>query len=131
MNFGIEHIDDYTQDLPWMLRALLQLEKEFVHERWTFHKPIYPETAFYEIVKELQPKLEALIQERGASYTRQLLYKIDISEHQVAKANSLAVDSEFSEVLSKIILKRCLQKVLIRNYYKTCEKDTLGKALGK
>lgn len=131
MNFGIEHIDDYTQDLPWMLRALLQLEKEFAHEQWTFDKPIYPKTAFHEIVKELQPKLDALIQESGASYARQLLYKIDISEQQVAKANFLAVDSEFSEVLSKLILKRCLQKVLIRDYYKTCEKDTLGKALGK
>jgi len=131
MNFGLENIEDYTKDLPWMLKALAQLEKEFLHEQWTFRKPIHPETAFLEIVKELHPKLDALIHQRGSSYTRQLLYKIDLSEHQVAKANFLAPDSEFSEVLSKIVLKRCLQKVLIRNYYKSCEKGTLDEGLEK
>lgn len=131
MNLGLENIEDYTKDLPWMLKALIQLEKEFVHEQWLFRKPIHPETAFREIVNELHPKLDALIHQRGSSYTRQLLYKIDLSEHQVAKANSLAPHSDFSEVLSKLVLKRCLQKVLIRNYYKTCEKGSLDEGMGK
>jgi hypothetical protein len=131
MKLGLEHIEDYTQDLSWMLKALVQLEKEFVLEQWTFKIPVNPETAFQQIVEALHPKLDELIRLRGASFTKQLLYKIDLSESQVAKANSLAQDVEFSEVLAKLILKRCLQKVLIRNYYKDYEKGILDEGLGR
>jgi hypothetical protein len=129
MDFGLQNIEDYTKDLNWMLKALSQLEKEFLVENWTFRRPVNPETAFEEIVLQLQPKLADLLEQRGDSYCKQLLYTIDLSESQVAKAASLEVDSNFSEVLTKLIIRRCLQKVLIRNYYKSPEKDALGSSL--
>jgi len=129
MDFGLQNIEDYTKDLAWMLKALEQLEKEFQVEHWTFRKPIHSTTAFEDISLQLHPKLKDLILRRGDTYCKQLLYTIDISENQVAKAAALEVDADFSEVLTKLIIRRCLQKVLIRNYYKSPEKDALGNSL--
>jgi len=129
MDFGLQNIEDYTKDLAWVLKAVEQLEKEFQSEKWIFRKPLHPETAFKDIVLQLQPSLKALIDRTGHDYCKQLLYKIDISERQIAKAVALEPDLDFSEVLAKLILRRCLQKVLIKNYYKTCEKDTPDKGL--
>lgn len=129
MDFGLQNIEDYTKDFVWMLKALEQLEKEFQIENWIFQKPLNPTTAFEEIVLQLHPKLDELIEQRGDGYCKQLLYTIDISENQIAKAVALEVDAEFSEVLTKLIIRRCLQKVLIRNYYISPEKDALGNSL--
>ncbi len=129
MDFGLQNIEDYTKDLVWVLKAVEQLEKEFQSEKWIFRKPVHSETAFKDIVLQLQPELKELIGRRGDDYFKQLLYKIDVSESQVAKAVALESDVDFSEVLAKLILRRCLQKVLIKNYYKICEKDTPDKGL--
>ncbi len=129
MNFELQNIEDYTRDLPWMLKALVQLEKEFYGQDWDFIKPVNSETAFTEISKQLHPKLSAVISEKGDSYIKHLLYTIDISESQVAKAAALEVDLDFTLLLTKLIIRRCLQKVLIRNYYKSPEKFALGNSL--
>jgi hypothetical protein len=129
MNFELQNIDDYTKNLVWMLKALVQIEKEFSTEDWLFIKPEHPETAFTEICEQLYPKLANAISEKGDHYTKHLLYTIDISESQVAKAVALEVDLDFSLLLTKLIVRRCLQKVLIRNYYKSPEKFALGNSL--
>ena len=129
MDFGLQNIEDYSKDLVWMLKALEQLEKEFQTEKWTFLKPLHPETAFNDIVIQLQPRLKELIDRRGDVYCKQLLYKIDVSQRQIAKATALEPDTDFKQVLSKLVISRCLQKVLIRNYYKSCEKETLDNSL--
>ena len=74
MNFELQNIEDYTKDLPWMLKALVQLEKEFYSDGWHFIKPVLPETAFAEICKQLYPKLDACISQKGDEYTKHLLY---------------------------------------------------------
>ena len=50
MDFGLQNIEDYTRNLSWMLKALEQLEKEFHSEKWSFEKPIHPDTAFNALV---------------------------------------------------------------------------------
>ena len=129
MDFGLQNIEDYSKNLVWMLKALQQLEKEFQTEKWTFLKPLHPETAFNDIVVQLQPRLKELIDRRGDIYCKQFLYKIDVSQRQIAKATALEPDTDFTQVLSKLVISRCLQKVLIRNYYKSCEKETLYNSL--
>lgn len=129
MDFGLQNIEDYTKDLHWMLQATAQLEKEFSQYKWEFVRPIQAETAFSDLEKQLFPKLRSQIALKGDSYCKQLLYRIDISESQVAKAMALEQDKDFTEILTKLIIRRCLQKVLIRNYYKSQEKDALGNCL--
>ena len=129
MDLDLENIEDYTRDLGWMLKALEQLEREFRGEMWTFEKPEEARYAFTTIIFQLEPRLKDLIARRGDAYFQQLLYKIDVSEDQIVKAISSELDAEFSKVVSILILKRCLQKVLMRNCHKLYEKDTPDKAL--
>ena len=129
MNFELQNIEDYTKDLVWMLKATIQVEKEFCVENWVLIKPINAQTAFEDIAVQVHKKLANLIKLKGDSFVKHLLYTIDISEAQVAKALVLEVDIEFSRLLAKLIVRRCRQKVLIRNYYKSPEKFALGNSL--
>lgn len=129
MNLDLKNIEDYTKDLFWVLKALEQLEKEFQSETWHFQKPNRPESAFYEIASQLHPRLTDLLHHKGSEYIKHYLYQIDLSEYQVKKAVALTENEDFAQVLANLILKRCLQKVLIRNYYKAQEKVSSGKGL--
>ena len=128
---GLEHknISVYSKDLHWMLKAVAQLEKEFESEEWVFIKPSEPQKVFDDVVFQLEPKLKDLVDRRGLFYCKQILYKIDVSESQVAQAIALEKDVQFFRVLAKLILYRCLQKVLIRNYFKSYEKESFYKGL--
>src|SRR5688572_23806820 len=46
-----------------------------------------------------------------------LLYKIDISENQLAKYESGSPAQSFEEVLSEIIIKRVLQKIILKKHF--------------
>ena len=129
MDVSLQNIDDYTKDLSWMLKALVQIEREFQSQSWVFTKPVHAQTAFEDIEQQLEPKITELIAQRGHAYFKQMLYRIDLSERQIDKAFKLTIDANFTHVLSNLIVKRCLQKVLIRNYYKSPEKDALGSSL--
>jgi hypothetical protein len=129
MNLGLQNIEDYTKDLHWMLQATMQLEKEFYQQGWIFDKPIQADNAFEFIEQQLLPKLSNEMAQKGNSYSKQLLYKIDIEESQIARAAIESQGSSFLEILTKLIIMRCLQKVLIRNYYKHNEKDAIDKLL--
>lgn len=129
MDLELKNVSVYSKDFPWMLKAVAQLEKEFESEQWVFLKPSNPQKVFEEVIFQLEHRLKELVNRKGLSYCKQLLYKIDVSENQVARATTLEVDVQFFRVLAKLILSRCLQKVLIRNYFKSNEKESFNKCL--
>ena len=125
MDLELKNVSD--RGFIWMLKAVAQLEKEFESEKWVFLKPSDPQKVFEEVVFQLEHRLKEL--RKGLSYCKQLLYKIDVSESQLARASASEVDVQFFRVLAKLILSRCLQKVLIRNYFKSNEKESFNKCL--
>ena len=129
MDLELKNVSVYSKDLYWILKALVQLEKEFEGEGWFFLKPSDPQKAFDDVVFQLEPKLKDLVDRRGLFYCKQLLYKIDVSESQLARASVVEEDAQFFRVLAKLILSRCLQKVLIKNYFKSNEKESFYKGL--
>ena len=129
MDFELKNISAHSKDLYWIIKVAVQLEKEFKSEEWVFLKPSDPQKAFDELVNQLEPKLKELFDLRGLSYCKQLLYKIDISESQVARVSLVEVDDQFFKAVAKLIISRCLQKVLIRNYFKSYEKESFYKGL--
>jgi hypothetical protein len=48
-----------------------------------------------------------------------LLYRVDISELQIKKLSSERPDSSMNEIISELILKRELQKIIIKEHFKT------------
>ena len=50
---------------------------------------------------------------------RNLLYRIDISEKQILKLSKNKTENSFNEILSELIIKRVLQKVIFKEFYKS------------
>ena len=72
--------------------------------------------AYSELFAQVHPHIEKLL--KGDTQTfYSLMYRIDISEGQIKKETALAVDKPFSEVITDLILKRELLKVVMRKSY--------------
>ena len=110
MDFELKNISVYSKDLYCMLKAVTQLEKEFESEQSIFSRLSDPKKLFDEVVFQLESRLKELVDRKGLSYCKQLLYKIDVSESHVARASASEVDVPFFRVLAKLILSRCLRK---------------------
>jgi hypothetical protein len=73
-------------------------------------------------VQEIQFALiEQLEKEEKISKTklRNLLYRVDISEKQILKLSKVKIENSFNEILSELIIKRILQKVVFKEFYKS------------
>ena len=75
------------------------------------------QNAYAELFEQIHPHIEQLLKGSiGRLY--ELLYRIDLSESQIKKEAASAVDKTFSEILTDLILKRELLKVVMRKLYK-------------
>ncbi len=69
-----------------------------------------------ELFSQILPHIDKLLKaDPGKFYN--LMYRIDISEVQIKKAVEQAADKSFSEVVTDLILKRELLKVVMRKNY--------------
>lgn len=64
-----------------------------------------------EIIKELEPLL------KNSSQLSALLYRIDISEAQIKSYMDKNRSMGFEEILSELIIKRILQKVILKKKF--------------
>ena len=53
---------------------------------------------------------------------QQLLYSIDISEAQLAKYSDKQPSEDHFSVIAELIIKRVLQKVVLKQYYKNADR---------
>ncbi|MBI4929962.1 MAG: hypothetical protein HY841_04305 [Bacteroidetes bacterium] len=84
------------------------------------------DNAYAELFAQILPHIEKMLthknspllrREAGAEAFYNLMYRIDISETQIKKAVEQATDKSFSEVVTDLILKRELLKVITRKNY--------------
>ena len=97
-----------------------QLAKDFVQNSFSadFIDGFEPDyTSIHEkIVRELQ------YNENKSDHTiMSLLYRIDISEAQLKRYLNENKNDNYFNVIAELIIKRVLQKVVIRQYYKNNE----------
>ena len=74
------------------------------------------ENAHTELFLQIHPHIEKLLKGNAENFYN-LLYRIDISEVQIKKAVESALDKSFSEIITDLILKRELLKVVMRKKY--------------
>lgn len=55
---------------------------------------------------------------QSSTKLNELLYRIDISELQIKKLSKQKADSDFIDIVAELIIKRELQKVVIREMFK-------------
>ncbi|MFN5627739.1 MAG: hypothetical protein ACK48W_00505 [Bacteroidota bacterium] len=106
-------------NLPNLFQLFIaQLIKDFSSANFdsdfiTHLKPDVQEIQFA-IIDQLE-KVEKI----SKTKLRNLLYRIDISEKQLLKLSKNKTENSFNEILSELIIKRVLQKVIFKEYYKT------------
>ena len=74
--------------------------------------------------EELQKQLSKLFcfLEQGQYQTlMNILYLVDIGEDQIQKAMLETLDEPFSDVVTKLLMKRCLLKVLMKHHFSNQE----------
>ena len=73
--------------------------------------------AYEELFEQIEPHINQLISSNQQKFMG-ILYRIDLSDEQVKKAVHENLSESFSAIVSDLIIKRELQKVVIRNHYK-------------
>ncbi len=76
--------------------------------------------ADYDLIFSIVSKEINLILKTGGKLN-ELLYRIDISEPQIKKLSKEKTNTDLNEVLAELIIKRELQKVVIKEFYKKKE----------
>ena len=73
--------------------------------------------AYQELFEQIEPHINKLIHTNQSKFMS-VLYRIDVSELQIKKAVNENTSEPFSDIITDLIIKRELQKVVIRNHYK-------------
>ena len=70
------------------------------------------EHIFNEVLKSV-----VIIEKKDSSSIQNLLYRIDITELQIKKEASSHPEKNFQQILAELIIKRILQKVILKQQY--------------
>ncbi len=76
--------------------------------------------AYEELFEQIEPHINKLISNNQSKFMG-ILYRIDLSDIQIKKAIEENASESFSEIITDLIIKRELQKVVIRNHYKNSQ----------
>ena len=102
----------------FLAQTTTQLEKDFltVGINFDIEKPVkdYKQLFFF------TTKLVNALNEQDPKRIINLLYRIDLSEEKVQAEMQISTLT-FSELLAELIVKRELQKVILKNYYSNPE----------
>ncbi|HEY5691968.1 MAG TPA: hypothetical protein VIS49_10960 [Cyclobacteriaceae bacterium] len=94
-----------------------QLAKDFEQSNFDadFLKTIEPD---FDLIQQKMVQELQRAEKKADSALLQLLYRIDISESQLKKYLSEDSNQNHLMTIAELIIKRVLQKVVIRHYYK-------------
>ena len=89
-------------------------------EKWLFGLEIKfsgnAYNAYEELFEQIEPKINQLINTNQSKFMS-VLYRIDLSDVQINKAINENSSETFSAIISDLIIKRELQKVVIRKQF--------------
>jgi hypothetical protein len=111
-------VNDKIQANQFLNETTFQLEKDFLSVGVNFDitKPVKD----YKQLFSFTANLVNALNEQDPKRIVNLLYRIDLSEEKVQNEMKNTMLT-FSELLAELIVKRELQKVIIKNYYSNPE----------
>lgn len=110
-------VTPYLNRLDLLNDTALQVIKDFGISGIEIRFSGNAENAYAELFSQIHPHIEKLLKGTTGNFY-ELLYRIDLSEEQIKKAVKSSVDRSVAEVLTDLILKRELLKVVLRKFYK-------------
>ncbi|MBT4217769.1 MAG: hypothetical protein HOE25_04275 [Flavobacteriales bacterium] len=114
----LEEINNSIEKNSFLNETVEQLEKDFLMVGVNFDvpKPVLSYSSLFNFTIHL---VDAL-QEKDSQKILNLLYRIDLSE-EVVKNEMKQTDLSFTEMISEMIVKRELKKVIMYYYYSNLE----------
>ena len=118
MKISEQEVQQYLARRSWLSATIHQIQKDLSWQNLELPLSISP------TAEELQEQLSKLFSflEQGKYQTlMNILYRVDVGEEQIQKAMSETVDEPFSDVMAKLLMKRCLLKVLMKHHFSNQE----------
>lgn len=121
MNDSLPAIDPapYRKRIGIVMETAEQVKKDLGLFSIEIHISGRPESAYEELHTQLMPAVSDMLQ-RDPGLFRELLYRIDVDEHKLARMLSLSGNDAMSEasVYTELIIEREFRKVITRHYFK-------------
>lgn len=76
-------------------------------------------TANYDSIHAILVRELSQVSKSTNSKINELLYRIDISEQQLKKLSKLKPDEDLNSIMAELIIKRVLQKIVYKEYFKS------------
>jgi hypothetical protein len=108
-------IERYERSFDLLQEVVTQLNRDFQLNGFEVEFSGKTESAYQELTRQLVPVIDYML-ENQADHFWNLLYFIDLNESKVKEA-LFGEGTNSIQLLTDLILKRELQKVVIRNFY--------------
>lgn len=113
---SLPDFNNYLDSLELLDDTAKQIIKDFGIEGIDIRFSGDPDSAYIELFSQIEPHVLRLLWD-DVRKLQQLLYRIDLSERQVTEALKGAPGKTPPAMLTDLIIKRELQKVVIRRFY--------------
>ncbi len=112
-----QDFDRYERSVALLQEVVAQINKDFRLHGFDVNFSGEGETAYRELSDQLVPVIEYMLENQTETFWN-LIYSIDLNENKVKQIlfGKEEVDNAIGQ-LTDLILKRELQKVVIRHYY--------------
>jgi len=110
-----EHLERFAQRIDLLQQVVAQLNKDFQLSGFEVNFTDNEADAYRELSEQLIPVIDYMLEYQTERFWS-LLYGIDLNEKQVREA-LFGEEVNTLQRLTDLILKRELQKVVIRNHY--------------
>ena len=118
MKISDQEVLHYLKKRNWLAATIQQIKSDLLWQNLELPLSASPS------IEELQEQLSNLF-----SYLHQghyetmmnIFYRVDVGEKQIKKAMSETLDKPFSDVVAKLLMKRCLLKVLLKHHFSNQE----------
>ena len=109
-------IQPYLNDVDILNQTAEQIQKDFSFFDITILLEDNTKDAYTQLSEQILPRIKQLIK---SDYQKlySLLYRVDISEVQIKKESISHSEKPFEEIITRLIIKRCLQKVVLRKLF--------------
>jgi len=110
----LEEVNNYIEKNSFLNETVEQLEKDFLMEGVKFDvpKPVFSYSSLFNFIYQLVDNLN----EKDSQKILNLLYRIDLSE-EIVKDEMQQTELSFTKMISEMIVKRELYKVIIRKKF--------------
>jgi len=111
-------IEPYLQNAEIIHQTAEQIKKDFAFFDITLHFENNHQSAYTQLYDQVFPHIKNLLAVNSQKIYS-LLYRIDVSETQLKNESQKHKEQTPEEIITHVMIKRCLQKVVLRKLYST------------